>query len=111
MAVTLCGLNEQRELIGLCLHVCHLPDKHISENLAKHIKIVVTTGLNSKYLMSIVLLSGTRCDVFLTGTRVGYPVPTQDPTRVPGSNIFAEVNSLSVIEPLYNHEKIPNNVF
>ena len=94
MAVTLYGLNEQYELIDLCLRVCHLPDKQITENLAKHIKIVVTTGLNSKYLMSIVLLSGTRCGVFLKGTRVRYPVPTHDLTRVPGSNIFAEVNSL-----------------
>ena len=58
MAVTLYGLNEQYELIDLCLRVCHLPDKQITENLAKHIKIVVTTSLNSKYLSSYYRVPG-----------------------------------------------------
>ena len=41
-------------------------------------------------LISIVFLPGTRRYTYQTG----YPVPTKDPTRVPSSNIFAEVNSL-----------------
>ena len=45
-------------------------------------------------LTSIGLPSGTQRGVFLTGTQVGYPVPTQVPTRVPGSNIFTKVTSL-----------------